>query len=309
MSKKAKTKEEWIRYILDIQNNEKDCKIFRREIKLNNQYLSTGRLIYESVIGPIPKNMYVSRKCTNFRCCNPAHFYLRPSGVLSNLKSANRATPQETIDKIKGLRIQQKTIDEISSTLNISTGTVYKYVSKMPLSEETRKILRLRSGKNRSLKISATRISLWEGLNKFKDLINEKTYSKTAKGNIAESAIVYRLLIHNYSVYSSIFNGDVIDIIACNNQTTDLLKIQVKCVRRTKGSHTPMLSVKRMKGHYSFTQYENKDLDLLIGYDILNDIAYVFTWDEIKNKKSLISVTLESKENWKKLNIKEDHMH
>jgi hypothetical protein len=102
-------------------------------------------------------------------------------------------------------------------------------------------------------------------------------------------------------VYSSIFNGSVINIVALNNDSGDFFKIQVKCTKNLRSTYTPHISTKHMVGHSTFANYTKKELDFLIGYDILNDVAYIFSWKDIKDKKATIAVTKNSKENWGKL--------
>lgn len=301
MSRKGKTKKEWITYILNIKKDENDCILFRKHLQLDNLYFIPSRLIYENVIGPIPKEMVVRHKCHKICCCNPEHLYLKTRGDISNLNSFNRALSQETINKIKELRSQQKTTTEIKKILNISQATVSKYIVGMPLSEEKKKNIALKSAKYRGEKTKEKNRLLWEGLNKFKDFMKNQKYTTFTKGSIAEAAILYRLLIHNYEVYYSAFNGGIIDIIAHNTITGRLLKIQVKCAKGCKNSQTPIINLKKSKGRDNLIKYNNKEIDLIIGYDIYNDVAYVFTWDEIKNLKNIISATVESKENWNKL--------
>ena len=46
-----------------------------------------------------------------------------------------------------------------------------------------------------------------------------------------------------------------------------------------------------------------KDFDFLIGYNAYNDMAYVYSFDEIKHLKSTVSITDEAKEAWHKMRL------
>jgi hypothetical protein len=301
MSKKPRTKEEWVQFILNKDKDENDCIIFRKTIRFNGKETTPARIIYETLKGSIPSDKIISRSCNSSNCCNPDHLSLDSRGNKLNLKPNNTLLSQSQIDEIVKLRLEQKTIDEISSILKFSKSTILKYVKHLPLSKERLTFLRKISEDKKNLILRKKREALWAGTNKFKNLISSQNYSKNAKGNIAEAAIVYRLLLHNFSVFSSIFSGDSIDIIAYNNQSGKLIKIQVKCTKRSKKCITPMISIRKMKGHYDFIKYTKKELDILVGYDFLNDTAYVYTWKELINNKNLISVNPESREQWKKL--------
>ena len=299
MGRKSRTKEEWIKHILGIKKNEKGCIVFRKNMIFNNQRIVPSRFIYENVKGTIPERMLVSHTCKNLLCCNPEHLNLR---IYGNNINFSRALLPEIIEKIKEYRYQQKTVDEIKNILKVSSATICKYIKGLPpISKKKLTSIRIASAKKNGAKRKEKSRLLWEGQNKFKDIIKEQAYSTTIKGSIAEAAILYRLLIHNFSVYYSAFNGGIIDIITYNNKTGKLLKLQVKCAKGNKNSQTPSIPLKKSKGRYSLTNYDSKEIDIIVGYDLYNDTAYVFTWDEIKNLKGAISVTIESKENWKKL--------
>jgi predicted transcriptional regulator len=298
------TKRQWVKHILGskIVNDRVTCIIFRKGLRINEEEKGTSKFIFEFFNGPVPDGKIVRHQCNKSLCCNPHHLYLADKGDKSNLNGANRTTPIEVVEKIKKLRLQNKTVNEIAISLALSPSTVSKYVESIPLTQEALKKIRAAAGAQRGQRIREKRKLLWNGSNKFKQIISDnfKDYSKNMKGSIAESAIIYRLLIHNFPVYSSIFNGHKIDVIACN-RIGKLIKIQVKCIKITPDSVTPLVPVQCMQGRYTFTTYDNKDMDFLVGYDLLNDVAYVFSWDEVKSKKTHISATVESKENWGKL--------
>jgi len=299
MIEKLRTDKEWVVHILN--NCRKDingCFIYGNSVRYNKKNVTTSRLVYEGTIGVIPENMVVGKLCNNARCCNPDHLFIRGKGERSNLISDNKKFNVDIVEEIIKLRVQQKTIEEIGTILNISKSSVTKYLKGIPISEETLISLREQGRVKANNTVRVKRNLLWNEQFKFKDMIEDSRYSKEIKGNIAEAAILYRLLIHNYHVYSSIFSGNRIDMIAYNIGIDKFIKIQVKCLY--KHNITPFIKNRRTKGHNEHVKYNKEDLDFLIGYDIINDTAYVFTFDELRDRK-VISVTTESKENWDKI--------
>lgn len=300
MSCQARSASQWVGYILHkAEKTETGCLLFRKCIRIDGKEISTSRFIYEHKVGIIPQGKVVGKACKTNLCCNPDHLCLKNPGNVNNLDASNMLFDEDMVKRITELRSQQKTVGEISSILKISKSSAAKYVKGMHLSDETRKLLRTSLDKKRIHTIKQNLQKKWESQNKFRSIIDLKNYSKSMKGSIAESAIIYRLLLHDFSVYSSIFDGHKLDMVACNNKTGDLLKIQVKCTRVPCG-FTPILTSKCMTGHSTFTPYKKRDLDILVGYDILNDSAYVFKYDEIKSRE-VFNVTVESRENWEKL--------
>lgn len=299
LGRKSKTYKEWVDHILSTsKKNSEGCLTYSKTIRIRGKNISTNRFIYEHVIGPIPGDKVVSRICNNPRCCNPDHLRL------GNTNKGNGKIDNKIILEIHKLRSNGESIKQISRTLGISAASASKYASDIILTDELLKNI-IKKGRSRAtITIRENKIAKWDNKYHFKELIKSKSYSKSTKGSIAEAAIIYRLLIHDFTVYSSIFSGSVIDIVALNNDNGEFLKIQVKCTRCTKSAYTPSISTRHMIGHNTFSNYTNKELDYLIGYDILNDVAYVFSWEDIKDNKNMISVTEDSTENWYKLRKK-----
>ena len=125
-------------------------------------------------------------------------------------------------------------------------------------------------------------------------------YSTLQKGKIAEVAVLFRLVLHGLTVYGSIFDGDKADWVV-KAPSGRLITVQVKTARATK---TQAPSVKTCcSGPLWGTRqsYKEGDLDVLVGYVFRTDTCYVWTWDEIKEHKTSISVTPKAAEAWHKV--------
>ena len=116
---------------------------------------------------------------------------------------------------------------------------------------------------------------------------------------ITESAILYRLAIYDFNVYSSMFDGDRIDFIVEYPRSERLIRLQVKTCKIAEGA--PCVPLIRTEGHNTQIRYLKGEFNFIVGYNIFTDTAYVFSEKEVENNKTGIAVTEESKENWKKI--------
>ena len=59
-----------------------------------------------------------------------------------------------------------------------------------------------------------------------------------------------------------------------------------------------------MKGGIGYkAKYKQGDFDFLVGYDGFTDVAYVWSWDEVKDYASSIAISESSIERWDKMGI------
>jgi len=200
------------------------------------------------------------------------------------------------------LRIEgRKSNQEISKILKCPKTTVHYWLKKLPLTKEelsqmsSERIKRLhKEGKIKSHKKDRGTES------KFFGIVKDEKLTRARKAKIAEAAILFRLVLHGFDVYSSIFDGDRIDFII--NYKGRIKKIQVKSVQEGSKSvlpHIPLVSTSGglCHGIYSY-RYKEEDFDFIVGYDLLTDKAYIFSFDETKHLKSSITIRDDAEENW-----------
>lgn len=126
-----------------------------------------------------------------------------------------------------------------------------------------------------------------------------REYTSDQKGHISESAVLFRLSVLGARVFQSTVDGDRADFIV---EVGGKFKVvQVKWVYRHSSGHgLPTVRLLRKKG---LERYRKGDFDIIVGYDLKTDTAYVFTWKETSGNKSSISTTPESREAWNKIGL------
>lgn len=195
-------------------------------------------------------------------------------------------------DKVRAecqrLRVEERlSIERIRERLHLSKGAISGIIKEHKLTPE---------------EIALRRTEPWnKGTRKYKAeeswyhrLATQNKLSGNQTGKVAEAAVLLRLCAHGFSVYQSQFDGDRLDWLI---ETSDgrLIRIQVKQAYHCHRG-MPVVSVRRPESK----KYVEGDFDVIVGYDLYSDVAYVFKWEEVKGKTA-ISASEESKEAWHKL--------
>ncbi len=121
------------------------------------------------------------------------------------------------------------------------------------------------------------------------------------RGRIAEAAVLIRLVLHGYEVYTSVFDGDKVDCLVCVSESGRILKLQVRCVHSLSGHGLPVVRLSCTEGHSKRRRYKEGEFDFIIGYYLFNDTAYVFTFDELVRHKRYVTVSNKYAERWDQL--------
>ena len=122
------------------------------------------------------------------------------------------------------------------------------------------------------------------------------TTSQTAK--VSETAVLLRLLAQGFAVFGSVFDGDVADWVVEDLDTHRMWKIQVKTTKRNQVDALPNVSLARSS---NTKRYVRGDFDFIVGFDLFEDRAYVWSWDEVEHLKSTVTVAEDAAERWDKL--------
>ena len=130
-----------------------------------------------------------------------------------------------------------------------------------------------------------------------------RNLTPSQKGRIAEMAVLFRLVLHGFDVYSSFFDGDKIDWMVQVPETEKILKLQVRCVNATGHHGLPSVSLTCAEGHNKRRRYREGEFDFIAGYYLYNDTAYVFSFDEVKHIKTYVTVSEKFAERWDKLRL------
>lgn len=117
------------------------------------------------------------------------------------------------------------------------------------------------------------------------------------KGRIAEAAVLFRLALHGFHVHGSAFDGSRSDWIVENPETGKLSRLQVKWAGDSSGG-VPVISLKCFEGHSKQRRLREDECDLVVGYDLHTDTAYVFRLSELSDNVSTVSIRPEAAERW-----------
>lgn len=203
----------------------------------------------------------------------------------------------ETRERAKALRAEGFSLAKIAQELSISKGTASLWLRDMPLPEEE---LRKRYSEG-AKKAPATRRNIYRKgpQSRISSLAPDPSgFTTQRKGKIAEAAALHRMVLLDFEVYGSPFDGDKADWVV-RAPGGDLAVVQVKWATHPKKG-SPTLKLRAADGRGNLRPYEEGEFDYLVGYDLWSDTCYVWTWDEVKHLKSAVSITDTAAERWDK---------
>lgn len=122
---------------------------------------------------------------------------------------------------------------------------------------------------------------------------------RNQKGRLAEAAILFRLVLEGFSVFGSPFDGEKADWVVLVPNSNKTYKIQVRLTRQTtKG--LPYVTLNCIRDNIN-SRLNKEDFDFIVGYNLYNDTAYVFSYDDVKHLKSAVAIRKENAEAWHKM--------
>ena len=141
-------------------------------------------------------------------------------------------------------------------------------------------------------------------VSKFQRVVDGKELSSQQKMRIAEAATLFRLALHGFNVLGPVFDGERMDWVAENTETGKFSKLQVRWARAgTVG--LPLISLRctdgSKGGKYNKRKYTNKEFDFIVAYDLYTDTAYVWSYRDLEDHLSAVSVTDSAAERWDKI--------
>lgn len=189
------------------------------------------------------------------------------------------------------LRAQGKSFGQIAKELSISKSTASKWTADIKLLDNQKKKLLTRTWMVGKKKYNLPKSKYWyEGI--------DKVLTRQDKGRIAEAAVLFRLTLHKFDVFSSPFDCNRTDWLV--DTPKGIARIQVKYVKLGKQG-MPVISLTKSNGHNGKARYTDGEFDYIVGYDLRSDIAYIYTKKETDSNNSGISVKASAAEAWDKL--------
>ena len=195
------------------------------------------------------------------------------------------------------LRSEEKlTLTEISQKTNIPKGSLWPIIKDFPIPQELQKL------KRRPYIIQSNHLKKKHlgDLSKYAKMIDLIKLTGQDKQKIAESAILFRLCLNGYIVYGSPFDGDKADWIIEDKTTRKKFTLQVKWAGIQGGKGHPIINLMCTEGRKQ-RQYKEGEFDFIIGYCLLNDTAYVFSFDDVGHLKRSVTINENSAEAWEKI--------
>ncbi len=111
---------------------------------------------------------------------------------------------------------------------------------------------------------------------------------------------MFRLTLFGLHVMAPVFDGGRTDWLV-QVPSGDLVKLQVKLASPTRRHGLPCVSLTHSQGHDRRSRYSNQDFDFLVGYHLYTDIAYVFSWQEVGENQTAITIREDVAEDWFKV--------
>lgn len=191
------------------------------------------------------------------------------------------------------LRVEERlSLREIAERTSVSKGSLSVWLKPFPLTDKEKRMrhrLPRRDHLRKQLGVKS----------KFYEMAAGQELTRLRKAKIAETAVLFRLVLHGFIPYGSPFDGDKTDWLV-ESPNGKLHKIQVRTTKN--GTHgLPKVSLHCTEGHNKQRRFRNDEFDFIVGYCLFNDIAYVWSFDELAHLRSYVTISEAAAERWDKL--------
>lgn len=210
------------------------------------------------------------------------------------------AYSEETKAEAVRLRsIERKSFDEISREIGIPKPTLMGWLREYPLTpDEILERRRKNIGSGKALAnsqdfpaYSGTRVRSALSQMSVSDLTTDQ------KGHISETAVELRLRVLGYEIWHPDENSKI-DLLVRRSKP-EFTRIQVKTARIGNSGRPYVDFVTSRNGRRNKNRY-NGVCDVIVGYDLFEDAAYVFLVGDLKDR-SAVTCSVESREKWELL--------
>ncbi|MDY7014916.1 MAG: group I intron-associated PD-(D/E)XK endonuclease [Cyanobacteriota bacterium] len=181
------------------------------------------------------------------------------------------------------LRVEEfLSLREIHEKMGVAKGTLSYWLKPYPLPSDIRQAKQAVAYEKLKKFIKNRPKRKKTSESKFHKALGGRLLSTCEKGRISESAVLFRLTLHGFRVYSSPFDGGTADWLV-ENPTGRLIKLQVKSVYLDKKgvAIVPLLC---SDGRKKRRRYQRGEFDFIVGYCLFSDTAYVLSFGEVEGK-------------------------
>ncbi len=204
------------------------------------------------------------------------------------------AKPELKAEAIR-LRLEERfLLRQIAALLGVSQGALSQWLKPYPLTEEARKERANRSG------LPRTPGKVRGGESKFHRAVAGRALTRQQGAKIAESAVLFRLALHGFNVFGSLFDGDKADWLVEAPESGKTYRIRVRWVKESTHG-LPAVKLLCADGHAGTRRFAPGEFDFIAGYDLFTDTAYVYSAAEVAHLKTFVSIGAAFAERWDKL--------
>ncbi len=194
------------------------------------------------------------------------------------------------------LRVEERlSLREIATVTGAAKGSLSVWLQPYPLTDEEKK------ARSKTAKRYATPKKSHGEESKHYQAIVLQNLTNQQRGRIAEAAVLFRLVLHGFNVYTSVFDGDKVDCMVHVPESGKMVRLQVRCVHSPSRHGLPVVRLKCAEGHNKRRRYREGEFDFIVGYYLFNDTAYVFPFDEVTHLKTYVTISEKYAERWDKL--------
>jgi hypothetical protein len=211
-------------------------------------------------------------------------------------EAAMRKLTSEREEAVR-LRLEERlSLKEIEARIGVSRGSLSTWLREFPLTEGER----MAKWKQKRRNNSSSRRRVVREESKYHRMIDPTALTRQRKAKLAETAVLFRLTLNLFSSYSSIFDGEKIDWLVIDETTGKVIRVEVRSVSNGKYGY-PFIRLRCSDGRGRNRRMAPSEFDVLVGYDLYTDTAYVFTAQELEGHEHWVSVSPAAAERWDKL--------
>lgn len=196
------------------------------------------------------------------------------------------------------LRVDQElSLKDIASELGIAKSTASLWLRNYPLNEKLVRERKVASGRK-----SVGRNKKPRGKKSKYAKMTNGVLNRADKARIAEAAVLFRVSLHRWEAYHSVFDGEKFDLVVYVPESDSFVRLQVRWAGKYGGG-SPLIGLKRSNGRSRQKRYEDADFDFLVGYDLYTDTAYVYARKDVNHLSSVVAIKEDNAEAWWKIGV------
>ena len=190
---------------------------------------------------------------------------------------------------------------EIAKLVPVTKGSLSLWLRPYPLTLEERRV-RMLAGQRVACSHAAQVNKKPRGEpSKHWETVSGQVLRRDQSMAISEAAILFRLALHGFNTLAPVFDGAKMDWLVEVPPPQRTIRIQVKTVRISGGrGGLPVVPLLCRSGQ-STRRYLPGEFDVIVGYDLYTDTAYVFTAAEVVKNRKVVSIRQDAAERWDKL--------